>query len=181
MITIKTAGTSLLLPLMLVACSGLPCNQPVEKVSVVNGGDSVNKNLEEFQAASAMTTLQQQDLLAAMEKDFMVDPDVNNRLRLVLLLTTGDIAIRDHARASLLLEEIDTSTPISTSQQGLAQFLSQILEEQEIALGKLESCTTKAAQQERRISELEEQQRELTSIEQNIQHRDKPPEDEDGR
>ena len=181
MIMIKAAVISLLLPLSTVACSGFPCIQSVEYVPVVDGGGSVNSNLEEVHAASTMTALQQEHLLAVMEKDFREVPDVNNRLRLVLLLTTGTEPVRDRARARVLLEDIGTSTSISTSQQGLVEFLSQFLDEQETNLGQLEACTKEVAQHERRINELEEQQRELTSIEQNIQHREKPAEIEDGR
>ena len=182
MIKIKVSGIALLLALSQVACSGFPCTRTTGYVPpVVDGGDSVNSNLEEVHAASAMTELQQQNLLAVMEKDFRENPDVDNRLRLVLLLATGNAAVRDPDRARVLLEEIDTSTSISTSQRGLAVLLSQFLEEQEAGLGQLESCTKEMKQQERRINELEEQQKELTSIEQNIQHRDKPVEVEDAR
>jgi glutathionylspermidine synthase len=177
---LKVAGASLLLPLLL-ACSGFPRAPSAEVVPVVDGGGSVTSNLEEVYAANAMTVLQQERLLADIERDFRVHPDVNNRLRLVLLLTTGDATIRDRARARILLEEINAATPISTSQQGLVQFLSQFLEEQETSHGQLESCTKQVTQQEQRINELEEQQRELTTIEQNIQHRDNPLELEDGR
>jgi len=178
---VKAAGTSLFLPLLLVACSGFPQIPQAENVPVVDGGGSVNSNLEEVHAASAMTELQQERLLTDMERDFRTDPDVNNRLRLALLLTTGDEAVRDRARARVLLEGIDASASISTSQQGLVQFLSQFLDEQEASVDQLESCTKQVSQQEQRINELEEQQRELTSIEQNIQHREKPAEIENDR
>jgi len=170
---IKTAGTSFLL-LLLAACSEIPHIQPAEDVPAVDERGSVNSNLEEIDAASTMTALQQERLLAEMERDFRVEPDANNRLRLVLLLVIGSEAVQDRERARDLLEEIGTSTSLSSSQQALVLLLSQFFENQDAMLGQVESCTEQIAQLERRISELEEQQKELTSIEQNIQHRDNP-------
>lgn len=173
---IKAAGASLLLPLLLAACSDFPYLHAREYVPVVDGGGSVNSNLEEIHAASTMTTQQQERFLADMENDFRKKPDVDNRLRLALLLIAGNKPVRDHARARLLLEEIEAPASISTSQQGLVQLLSQFLDEEKAMLGEMDSCTEQIMQQERRINELEQQQKELTSIEQNIQHRDKPVE-----
>jgi hypothetical protein len=170
---IRTAGASLLV-LLLVACSELPRIQSAVDVSPVDERGNVNSNLEEIDAASTMTALQQERLLADMERDFRVEPDANNRLRLVLLLLISNEPVRDRGRARVLLEEIDATTPLSSSQQALVLLLSRFFESQETMLGQMESCIEQVAQQERRINELEEQQKELTSIEQNIQHREKP-------
>ena len=177
---IKITAASILV-LLLVACSELPHIQAAEEPPVVNEKGNVNSNLEEINAASTMTVLQQERLLADMERDFRVEPDTNNRLRLVLLLVVGNDPVQDRARARALLEEVDSSATISSSHKALILLLSQFFEEQEAMLGQLESCTEQIAQQERRINELEAQQKELTSIERNIQHRDKPAESANDR
>ena len=179
MIMIKAACASFLL--LLVACSEFPHVQSAEDMPVVERGGGTSSNLEEINAASTMTVLQQERLLADMERDYRVKPDADNRLRLALLLIIGNEPLQDHERARALIEGIDASTRLSPSQQGLVVLLSQFFEGQEVLLGQLEVCTSLVTQQDRRINELEQQQKELTSIEQNIQHRDKPAEVDDDR
>ena len=179
----KTAGTPLLLLLLLllVACSNFPRIQPVKDAPVVEGGGSVSSSLEEVHAASTMTVEQQELLLAGMEADFSGEPNIDNRLRLALLLATCQPPLQDRERARVLLEDLGGSISISASQRGLVEFMLLFLEEQRAMLGELDACTTQLTQQGQRIDELEQQQKELTSIEQNIQHRDAPVEAEDGR
>ncbi|HYQ71365.1 MAG TPA: hypothetical protein VET88_05490 [Gammaproteobacteria bacterium] len=176
----KVVCASFLL-LLLVACSELPQKPYIEYVPVVNGEGGINSNLEEINAASGMTVPQQERRLSDLERDFRLKPDANNRLRLALLLSVGDEPVQDRARAQALLEGIDAPTSLSSSQQGLVQLLSQFLQDEEVMFGELESCITQVSQQGRRIDELEQQQKELTSIEQNIQHRDKQLEGDNGR
>lgn len=178
-----TAGAPLLLLLLLllVSCSNFPRIQTVKDASVVDGSGSISVIIKEVHAASSMTEEEQELLLAGMEADFSSEPDIDNRLRLALLLATSQPPIQDRERARVLLEGLDESKPVSASKRGMVEFMLLFLQEQHAILGELESCTTQLAQQDRRIDELEQQQKELTSIEQNIQHRDTPVEAEDDR
>jgi predicted ATP-grasp superfamily ATP-dependent carboligase len=95
------------------------------------------------------------------------------------LLTAGDTTVRDPQRARELLQDLDP-LPDNTSAQELATLLRQILDERDQARVAISKLKKQARKQHHRIQELEEQQRALTDIEQNIQQRDIQPGLENG-
>jgi hypothetical protein len=139
---------------------------------VFEGGNGVNHWLAELHATRDLSGDELRGVLASWEQDLDYQSTVNNRLKLALLLAAGDKAVRDHTRASKLLDGIDP-VPLGTGEQELVTILRQYLAEHQEASGKINQLSKQVREQGQRIEELEQQQRALTTIEQNIQQREK--------
>jgi len=158
--------------MVLAGCSGL---QPVsgdETVPVIDRGSDLGSRLEELHACREMTPVQLETVLASREREFLENPSFNNRMNLALLLAAGDKAIQDRARALKLLEGID-STPINAGEQELVIILKEFLEAQIATTSKNDILAKQLSEQEKQIEELKQQLKDLTTIEQSIQRRDK--------
>lgn len=180
MTRIRVAVILLLFILALAGCSGFPQAAGYEVVPVVDRGSDLNSRLEDLHASREMTLGQLETVLASREQSFLVYPSFNNRMNLALLLAVGDKAIQNHVRALELLEGID-SMPISTGDQELVIILKQFLEAQVAISRENDILSKQLSDQNKQIEELKQQLRELTTIEQNIQHRDKALEAGDGQ
>jgi hypothetical protein len=180
MIRIRLAVTPLLFILALTGCSGMPQVAGYEIVPVVDRGSDLNSRLEELHASREMTPGQLETVLASRERSFLDNPTFNNRMNLVLLLAAGDKAIQNQVRALELLDGID-AMPISAGDQELVIILKQFLVAQIAFSSKNEVLSRQLSDQDKEIEELKQQLRELTTIEQNIQHRDKALETGDGK
>ena len=85
--------------------------------------------------------------------------------------------MRDPKRARELLDEV-TETLTDTSDREFITVLGQMIDQQEQASAAISKLNKQVKRKNRRIRELEEQQRALTDIEQNIQQRTVQPETE---
>lgn len=139
---------------------------------VFEGGQGVNDWLGYLHNTRGLTASELQDVLEALDQAYREDPGTNSCVRLALLLAAGDIAVRDHARALELLDGIDTATN-GPGEQELIMILRQFLAQHEEDNGNISELSKQVKQQGRRIKELEQQQRALTTIEQSIQQREK--------
>lgn len=139
---------------------------------VFEGGQGVNDWLLELHHTRALPKAELKDVLSAREQAYSDDPDINNRLRLALLLAAGDEAVRDRRGARKLLDEVDPDQ-LDPGEQELVTILRQFLADHEQYSGKISALSKQVKEQVRRIEELEEQQRALTTIEQSIQQRGK--------
>lgn len=165
--------------LVLGACSEFQSYRGTGFAPVVTGGHSADDWLDELHATRNMTPTQLRHELGSREHDFRYNPSAGNRLRLVLLLAAGNEPVRDTRQARQLLEELDTP-PDSPGSQELIAILKQFLDEQEAAARKLRELSRQVSKQNTRIEELEEQQKALTTIEQSIQQREIPVENNNG-
>jgi hypothetical protein len=160
---------------VVLALTGCSSFQPVsgyEIVPVVDRGSDLNSRLEELHACRGTPPVQLEAVLASRERDFQDNPSFNNRMNLALLLAAGDKAIQDHARALKLLEGID-STPVNAGEQELVIILKQFIEAQIATTSKNDILAKQLTEQEKQIEELKQQLKDLTTIEQSIQRRDK--------
>jgi hypothetical protein len=164
----KPYRTVVILPfLVLLGCSGL---QPesgsfLAPVSVAGGADYW---LGQVNDTHGLPPSELQDVRLSWERDFRIKPDTGNRIKLALLLTFGDEPVRNTTKAGQILEGMDT-TMLSPGDQELVRILEQYLETDLI----IDKLSTRANRKNNRIKELEQQLRDLTSIEQTIQQRDK--------
>jgi len=177
---IGLAVIPLLFILALTGCSGLQQVSGYELVPVIDRGSDISSCLEELHESRDLTPGQLKTLLASREHDFQYNPSFNNRMNLALLLAAGDKEIQNQVRALELLEGIDPM-PASTSEQELVIILKQFLEAQIEISSKNDVLSRQLSEQDKQIGELKQQLKELTTIEQNIQHRDKAIEGGDGQ
>ena len=177
---IGLAVIPLLFILALTGCSGLQQVSGYELVPVIDRGSDLSSRLEELHESRELTPGQSETLLASREHDFLNNPNFNNRMNLALLLAAGDKGIQNQVRALDLLEGIDPM-PDSADEQELVIILKQFLEAQVEINSKNEVLSKQLSEQEKHIEELKQQLKELTTIEQNIQHRDKAIEGGDGQ
>ncbi len=167
------------LVLALPACSEFQTHSSGGYAPVVTRGYGTDAWLAELHHTRQMTADELQQTVTAWEQGLKDDPDTGNRIRLALLLTAGDTAVRDPQRARELLDELDP-LPENTSDRELVALLRQMLDEQGQAGLAIRKLKKQVRNQDRRIQELEKQQRALTDIEQNIQQRDILPDLENG-
>lgn len=139
---------------------------------VIDSGRGVNRWLDELHATHAMSEEMLQQTLEYREQDFRDYPTTANRMRLALLLATGEEPVGDRKRARKLLNGIDAGAG-SDSERELVAILQQFLEEQGQSSRKINILWKQVTEQNRRIEELEQQLQALTTIEQTIQQRDK--------
>lgn len=140
---------------------------------VFEGGQGANDWLGELHNTRGLTKSELQDVLEAWDQAYRDNPITNNRLRLALLLTAGDKAVRDRGRARKLLDGFN-SAALGSGEQELVMILQQFLAEHEEDRGEINVLSKQVREQDQRIEELEQQQRDLTTIEQSIQQREKP-------
>ena len=170
-----------LLAVMLSACSELQSITGIKPVTVVPAGDcTVNRLMTELHDTRTMNREQLQQTLRFWEQQYQADPSDNNRLRLALLYASGDESVRDPGRAQELLMEAAESLD-NPGDRELAAIVRQLLAEQIDAYRKINDLNKQAAAQNKRIAELEQQQRALMNIEQKIQQRDTPAVIEDDK
>jgi hypothetical protein len=162
-----------ILVLALGACAELPQYWEAEPVVAVEAGSGAPTWLEAVHTVRDDSPEQQQTTLENWEQAFKGNPDINNRMRLALLLATGAEPLRDARRARRLLNEIDP-LPESAGDREMIAMLQMWLDEQAQAGRKLNILWKQVTGQNRRIEELEQQLQALTTIEQNIQSRDVP-------
>lgn len=161
-----------LLVLLLGGCTQMKSYTNRVLPPVFEGGNGVNYWLAELHATRDLSGDDLRGVLASWEQELDYQPTVNNRLKLALLLVAGDKAVRDHARAHKLLEGVDPDS-LGPGEQELVTILQQYLAEHKEDSGKINQLSKQVREQGKRIEELEQQQRALTTIEQNIQQREK--------
>jgi hypothetical protein len=113
------------------------------------------------------------------EQELLEEPNDGLRIKLALLLIAGSETVRDPKRARELLNGL-TETPMDASDREFLTVIDEMVDQQELASSEIEKLNIQIRKQKRRIRELEEQQKALTDIEQNIQHRTMQPETENG-
>ena len=157
----------------LVACSEFQSYRLQEPAPVVSEEHGVGDLLAELHLTRTMSQDQLQKTLESWEQRFLDDPGAYNRLKLALLYATANQPVRDLGRAQELLDESAAGLD-SAGAQELASLVHQFLDEQIQANRKINDLNKELAEQNKRIAELEQQQRALTRIEQKIQERDNP-------
>lgn len=157
----------------LSACAGLPQYRTTVLAPVIDGRSGANVWLEMLHEVRDRSPEKQQQALDDWEKAFEGNPDINNRMRLVLLMTLGSEQVRDIRRARRLLDDVDP-LPEAAADREMIVILQQMLDEQGQSNRKLSILWKQVTEQNRRIEELEQQLQALTTIEQNIQSRETP-------
>jgi len=157
----------------LVACTEMQSYRPAVLAPVIDGRSGANIWLEAMHQVRDRSPEQQQLALDDWDRAFAGNPDINNRMRIVLLLTLGSEQVRDIRRARRLLDDVDP-LPDTAADRELIMILQQTLDEQGKSNRKLSILWEQVTEQNRRIEELEQQLQALTTIEQNIQSRDIP-------
>ncbi|MEZ5543287.1 MAG: hypothetical protein R3F42_14795 [Pseudomonadota bacterium] len=157
----------------LCGCAELQPYRAAVLAPVVDGRSGANIWLEALHGVRDKSPEQQQQILEDWERSFAAKPNIDNRMRLVLLMTLGGESVRDIRRARRLLDEVDP-LPEAAADREMVVVLQQMLDEQGQSARKLSILWKQVTEQNRRIEELEQQLQALTTIEQNIQSRDAP-------
>ncbi len=157
----------------LVACAEMQQYRTTVLAPVIENRTGANTWLEMMHEVRDRSPEKQQQALDDWDKAFAGNPDMNNRMRLVLLLTLGSEQVRDIRRARRLLDAVDP-LPDTAADRELIVILQQMLDEQGQSNRKLSILWKQVTEQNRRIEELEQQLQALTTIEQNIQSRETP-------
>lgn len=155
------------------ACAEMQQYRTTVLAPVIDGRSGANVWLEQMHQVRDRSPEQQQQALDDWEKAFDGNPDINNRMRMVLLLTLGSEQVRDIRRARRLLDDVDP-LPDADADREMIVILQQMLDEQGQSNRKLSILWKQVTEQNRRIEELEQQLQALTTIEQNIQSREAP-------
>jgi hypothetical protein len=163
----------LVLVATLGACAEMQQYRATVPAPVVEGRSGANIWLEQMHQVRDRSPEKQQQALDDWEKALEGNPDINNRMRMVLLLMLGTEQVRDIRRARRLLDNVDP-LPDAVADRELIVMLQQMLDEQGQSNRKLSILWKQLTEQNRRIEELEQQLQALTTIEQNIQNRDNP-------
>jgi hypothetical protein len=170
-----------LLAVLLPACSELqPFTGGFQTASVPVEDCGINTVMRDLHGTRAMGEEKLQQTLGLWEKEYQINPSDSNGLRLALLYAAGDQSVRDTARAQKLLAEVAASVNDSGERE-LAYVLHQLLDEQTDAYRKINLLNKSTAELNKRIRELEQQQRALMNIEQKIQERNTSPVTDDGQ
>jgi hypothetical protein len=174
----------------LVACSELQTlrdtvapedgTQLASQVPVISGNRGVHGWLADIHTLRTQPPEKLATLLETREQAFRKKPNIENRMRLVMLLLVDVEPVGDLKRARLLLNGVDP-LPSSPDERAFISLLLKFLEGKREDEQKLSVLWKQATQQNQRIDELEQQLKALTSIEQNIQQREPPPVTEDVR
>ena len=159
--------------ILMVACSEYQTYRLQGQEPVVSEEHCAGDLLGELHLTRTMNQDQLQVTLESWEQGFREDPSSYNRLKLALLYATANQPVRDLGRAQELLDE-SASALDNAGAQELASIMRQFLGEQIEANRKINDLNKEIAEQNKRIAELEQQQRDLTRIEQKIQQRDNP-------
>jgi len=174
MITPMCPRLLLVLAVMLTACAEFQSRENTTYSAYSTDGAGVNDWLSEMHATHAMAPKQLQHMLSYLETEFKRKPGPGNCLRLALLLAAGDEPVRDRDRAMVLLNE-KCPGQYTNSEKELAAILRQLLGELDESGKIIGDMSNRIMKMNQRIEELEQQQRELTNIEQTIQHRENMP------
>ncbi len=167
--------------LLLTACSQFQYYSSTGGAPVTSKGYGADFWLTELHETHVMTPEQHQVTRGLWEQAFASNPDISNRLRLALLLATGNESIRDLTRARELLENIEPEPDLASDRE-MIFLLKQFIDEKLSADAEIKALKNLAKKNSRQIKELEQQQQALTNIEQNIQQREtqpEPPENDD--
>lgn len=159
--------------LLLAACTEFQHTRNKGVLPVDSCGHDACRLLEEMHETRGMSPEELEQMLTNREQVFSNDPSSCNRMRLALLLATGGESVRDRERALELLAGIKQAS-VTADEQELLTVLQQFLDEQHEISTKMNTLRNQVTEQGRRIEELEQQQRALTTIEQSIQQREKP-------
>ena len=165
--------------LALTACGELLPYRSGGYAPVVTLGYGTDYWLSELNQTRQMPPYKIRETAQTWEQEFQDDPGDSNRIKLALLLTVGDARVRDPERARELLEGLGEA-PVNTSDRELVSIVRQIIDDQEQAGAAVDTLNRQIRKQRRRIKELEQQQRALTDIEQNIQQKEAQPDIENG-
>lgn len=157
----------------LAGCAEMQQYRSTVLAPVIDGRSGANVWLEQLHQVRERSPEKQQQALDDWDKAFEGNPDINNRMRIVLLLTLGSDQVRDIRQARRLLDDVDP-LPAADADRELIVILQQMLDEQGQSNRKLSILWKQVTEQNRRIEELEQQLQALTTIEQNIQSRDAP-------
>ena len=141
---------------------------------VIDGKRGVHGWLADFHELRTWPPESLTAVLDAREAAFRAKPTIENRMRLVMLLLVDVESVRDDRRARLLLNGLDP-LPSGPDDREFIVLLQQFLDGRRDCEQKLSVLWKQVTQQNRRIDELEQQLKALTSIEQNIQQREPPP------
>jgi hypothetical protein len=166
--------------LVITACSELQAlrdNTPQSTdvaAPVIDGKRGVHGWLADFHGLRIQPPESLPAVLDAREEAFRTEPEIENRMRLVMLLLVDAESVRDDRRARLLLKGLEP-LPASPDDREFITLLQQFLDGRRDYEQKLSVLWKQVTQQNRRIDELEQQLKALTSIEQNIQQREPPP------
>ena len=160
--------------LVLTNCSEFQYYAHTETAPVVTLGYGTDYWLAELHNTRAMTPDEIQQTVKAWEQELHDHPSAGNRIKLALLLTAGDASIRDPKRARELLDGLDLP-PDNTSDQELVTIFRQYIDRQDQANMAISTLKKQVRKQTLHIKELEQQQRALTDIEENIQQREISP------
>ena len=160
--------------MLLTACSELQTYSNAGFAPVVSRGYGVNFWLKEMYETRSMSSDELKNTLKVWEQEYKDNPDLNNRMRLALLLAAGSESVRDQRRASNLLDDVDLGL-YKTNDKEMVLLLRQFLDEQSESGRKISILWKQVTEQNIRIEELEQQQKALTTIEQSIQQREKSP------
>lgn len=155
------------------ACAELQQSWKAESTVEVGSGSGAATWLEAVHAVRDDSPEQQKVTMDNWEQAFKGNPDINNRMRLALLLAIGAEPLRDARRSRRLLDGVNP-LPASAADREMIALLRLWLDEQGQAGRKLSILWKQVTTQNRRIEELEQQLQALTTIEQNIQSRDVP-------
>lgn len=168
----------IVLAALLAGCSEMQ-HYSSDLAPVIEGGYGVNSWLGDVHKTRTMSPELLQQTLDDWELEFRDNPSLSNRMRLVLLLATGEEPVGNHKRAHKLLQGFDAGAG-SDSERELVAILQQYLESQAQDSRKISILWKQVTDQNRRIEELEQQVQALTTIEQHIQQRDRGGDEEDG-
>lgn len=146
---------------------------------VIEGGHGVTNWLGDLHQTRSMSSGLLQQTQDDWEREFLENPSVNNRMRLVLLLATAEEPVGDRKRARSLLNGFDVGEGRDNDREMVA-IIRQFLDTQAQDSRKISILWKQVTEQNRRIEELEQQLQALTTIEQNIQQRDRGGGGEDG-
>ena len=161
--------------LMLTACSEFQYYSSTGFAPVTSKGYGTNYWLSEVHATRSMSPEQRQVTVKLWEQQYNNNPDINNGLKLALLLTAGDESMRNPERALEIIEWIDPDLE-NDGDRELVIILRQYIDEQFKAAATIKDLRKQIKKNNIQIKELEQQLQALTNIEQNIQQRENQPE-----
>ena len=163
--------------LAISACSELQTIDSHGYAPVISRGVGTEHWLDELHDTRRDTVEESRQRVLRWEQELLEEPNDSIRIKLALLLIAGPEEVRDPERARELLNGL-TETPMDASDREFLTVIDEMVEQQELSSGEIDQLNRQIRKQKRRIRELEEQQRALTDIEQNIQHRTMQPETE---
>ena len=166
-----------LLLMALSACSEFQTYRSGGYAPVVTRGVGTEYWLKELHNTRWDTSEESRQRVLRWEEELLEDPNDGTRIKLALLLIAGNDDVRDPERARELLDGL-TDTLTDASDREFLTLVGQMLDQQEQSSEEIGKLSRQLRKQNRRIRELEEQQKALTDIEQNIQQRTVQPETE---